>query len=71
MGNTMISFKTAHEAKTVSAKLARNTKTNLFRCLWAIQFESALNQYNASRRSLDYKTQLLITKYYVDQCVVV
>lgn len=42
MGNAMIALKTADEVKAVSAMLARNTKTNLFRCLWAMQFESAL-----------------------------
>lgn len=39
MGNAMIALKTAEEVKAVSAELARNTKTNLFRCLWAMQFE--------------------------------
>ena len=42
MGNAMVALKSADEVKAVSAELAKNKRTNLFRCLWAMQFESAL-----------------------------
>lgn len=53
MGNAMIALKTAEEVKAVSAELARNTKTNLFRCLWAMQFESALRFGDAVKLTWD------------------
>ena len=37
-----MALETADEVKAVSAELAKNKKTNLFRCLWAMQFESTL-----------------------------
>ena len=53
MGNAMVALKTAEEVKAVSAELARNTKTNLFRCLWAMQFESALRFGDAVKLTWD------------------
>ncbi|HBW0854208.1 TPA: integrase [Klebsiella pneumoniae] len=64
MGNAMIALKTADEVKAVSAELARNTRTNLFRCLWAMQFESALRFSDVVKLTWDQfaegKTHLLI-----------
>lgn len=53
MGNAMAALKTAEDVKAVSAELARNTKTNLFRCLWAMQFESALRFGDAIKLTWD------------------
>ena len=64
MGNAMVALKTADEVKAVSAELARNTKTNLFRCLWAMQFESALRFSDVVKLTGDQfaegKTHLII-----------
>ncbi|MCY2353005.1 tyrosine-type recombinase/integrase [Klebsiella pneumoniae] len=53
MGNAMVALKTADEVKAVSAELAKNKKTNLFRCLWAMQFESALRFGDAVKLTWD------------------
>lgn len=64
MGNAMVALKTADEVKAVSAELAKNTKTNLFRCLWAMQYESALRFSDVVKLTWDQfaegKTHLLI-----------
>jgi hypothetical protein len=53
MGNSMVALKTADEVKAVIAELAKNKKTNLFRCLWAMQFESALRFGDAVKLTWD------------------
>ncbi|EPY1907306.1 tyrosine-type recombinase/integrase [Klebsiella pneumoniae] len=64
MGNAMVALKSADEVKAVSAELAKNKRTNLFRCLWAMQFESALRFSDVVKLTWDQfaegKTHLLI-----------
>ncbi|MEH4661393.1 tyrosine-type recombinase/integrase [Phytobacter diazotrophicus] len=64
MGNAMVALKSADEVKAVSAELAKNKRTNLFRCLWAMQFESALRFSDVIKLTWDQfaegKTHLLI-----------
>lgn len=64
MGNCVTALKGVEDVKAVAGQLARNTRTNLFRCLWAMQFESALRFSDAVNLTWDQfdagKTHLTI-----------